>query len=130
MAFLKCYIHQDMDVAVVENGFRSYIEDIYISVHLKGLSQHDKEETGDNAYPYNCAEACGHVFKRKIFAKMMNLLAKFFCRHVESPTNPYNEAVGNLGLQTYLKMLLLDNFIRKLIASCSFLHYIVIGILL
>ena len=54
---------------------------------------------------------------------MMNFLAKFSCRHVESPTNPYNEAVGNLGLQTYLKMLLLDNFIRKLIFSLSALHF-------
>ena len=34
-------------------------------------------------------------------------------RHVDSPSNIYNEAVGNLGLQTYLKMLLMDNFIRE-----------------
>ena len=37
-----------MDVAVVEDGFRSYIEDICISVHLKGLVSYDKKETGDN----------------------------------------------------------------------------------
>lgn len=36
------------------------------------------------------------------------------CRHVDSPTNKHNEAIADLGLQTFLKMLLVDNFIRRL----------------
>lgn len=32
---------------------------------------------------------------------------------MDSPTNKYNEAIADLGLQTFLKMLLVDNFIRK-----------------
>ena len=33
---------------------------------------------------------------------------------MDSPTNKHNMALANLGLQSYLKMLLNDNFIRAL----------------
>ena len=36
---------------------------------------------------------------------------------MDSPTNKHNMALANLGLQSYLKMLLNDNFIRALSAQ-------------
>ena len=44
------------------------------------------------------------------------------CRHVNSPNNKHNEEIADLGLKTFLKMLLVDNFIRKALSACGSLH--------
>ena len=44
------------------------------------------------------------------------------CRHVNSPNNKHNEEIADLGLKTFLKMLLVDNFIRKRLSACGSLQ--------